>query len=175
MRYLYLIFAITLGLSLVGCSAQRGEYVVEGNGRLRKLSDKEALIATFKSKVHMTAYYEKRGDRPIHAGAPSGAPPRRWPRCSCSLSYFNSSRLISRYSTVWPTGSSLRCSSCGCSRFRSDYARWRASEGGRRHSLVKEIRSIALEGEVASAMMAHAGLTRRIQLIPEESRAHVYT
>ena len=94
MRYLYLIFAVTLGLSHVGCSAQRGEYVVEGNGRLRKLSDKEALIATFKSKVHMTAYYEKRGDRPIRAGAPSGAPPRRWPRCSCSLSYFNSSRLI---------------------------------------------------------------------------------
>jgi len=65
MRYLYLIFAVTLGLSLFGCSAQRGEYVVEGNGRLRKLSDTEALIATFKSKVHMTAYYEKRGDRPI--------------------------------------------------------------------------------------------------------------
>jgi hypothetical protein len=64
MRHLYLVFAVTIGLCLVGCSAQRGEYVVEGNGRLRKVSDREALIATFKSKVHMSAYYEKRGELP---------------------------------------------------------------------------------------------------------------
>ena len=51
--------------SLVGCSTQSGEYVLDQNGRSRKLSAKEAAIDTFKSKVHMTAYYEKKGDRPV--------------------------------------------------------------------------------------------------------------
>jgi hypothetical protein len=65
MRPVYLVLAFTIGLCLVGCSAQRGEYVVDSNGHLKKLSDREALIATFKSKVYMTAYYEKKGDRPV--------------------------------------------------------------------------------------------------------------
>ena len=51
----------------IGCASRpAGDYVIDNQGHWRKLSDKEALIATFKSKVHMTAYYEKRGHRPIN-------------------------------------------------------------------------------------------------------------
>jgi hypothetical protein len=56
---------IVILLSFVGCSTRSGEYVVDQNGRFRKLSEKEAAISTFKSKVHMTAYYEARGERPV--------------------------------------------------------------------------------------------------------------
>jgi hypothetical protein len=64
MRRSLLVLMAVIALSLVGCSMPSGEYVVDQDGHLRKLSEKEASIATFKSKVHMTAYYEAKGDRP---------------------------------------------------------------------------------------------------------------